>query len=136
MARITLIAFITTGQLIAVRAAIVEDGDLDPRGGGLSSFSIAMRNADPGGSPFWDSCGLWRMEEFGPNIISLERFTVTVIDNLGMSSTHNDGGAQTQIATYVLEDDFPGLAPREAFAAASADTIRKPQALERVPLGP
>ena len=129
MARITMIAFITDGQLTAARN-VLKDGPLDPQGGGLEEFSVDMRNTEGGGPPGWNACA-WRMLRNGLGTISFEQFKIDVIDGLNMQ--HNTGGANTQIATYISEDDFPGLTTRQAFEAARLDTVKKPHALERVP---
>lgn len=119
---------IANGMLVAASNAI-KDSVLDPRGGGLETFSVELQRVIGGGQHWWGAS--WRMEETGLATISFEAFENDIIGGLNMK--WNTGGAQTQIATYVHEDEFPGMSPPEAFAVALADETKKPAAMEIVP---
>ena len=126
--RIRVHMFISDGQLTAARNAI-KDSLLDPRGGGLNEFSIALRRVGGGGGG-WNGAS-WVMEREGLTTISFELFVRDIIESLNMQ--WNTGAASVQVVTYIHEDEFPTSTPREGFEAALADTVKKPWALERVP---
>lgn len=132
---------IANGMLTAASNAI-KDSVLDPRGGGLDSFSVELQRVGGGGSKWWGAS--WVMEETNPedppasgqfpDTISFQVFERDIIDGLNMR--WNTGAANTQIATYVHEDEFLGMSPRAGFDAALADTVKKANALEQVPESP
>lgn len=123
--------FITDGMLTAARNAI-KDSLLDPRGGGLGAFSIDLRRVGGGGAG-WNGAS-WVMDRDGLTTVSFELFVRDIIE--GLSMQHNTGAVNVQICTYIHEDEFPGMTPRQGFEAALADLVKKPWALERVPPPP
>lgn len=126
--RIRVHMLVMDGPLTAAVNAI-KGSLLDPRGGGLDTFSVDLQEVG-GGGPGWMGCS-WVMERNGLDTISLELFVADIIEGLNMK--HNTGTANTQIATYVHEDETAGLTSAEGFAVALADTNKKPSALEIVP---
>ena len=106
----------------------IKDSVLDPRGGGLDTFSVALQRVGGGGAAWWGAS--WVMEETGPGI-SFETFTADIIG--GLSLKHNTGAANVQIVT-MSEDDFPlGTSAKAQFIGMLADLTRKKSAYERVP---
>lgn len=126
------IMVISNGQLNAIRGHIRDTPLLDVRGGWENAFGRECQRQQGGGPAWW--AGIWKLRETGP-VLSWELFDLEVIQAHG-GLFHNDGGIQTQLATYVWEDDFPSLSLHDAFIAALADETRKNWALEPAPDDP
>lgn len=118
-----------TGGMLNAASNAIKDSVLDPRGGGLDTFSVELQRVGGGGTPWWGAS--WVMEETGMDTISFEALVTDVVQ--GLSMNHNTGDANVQFVS-MSEDDFaPGTSPLGQFLLMLADTSLKPWALERVP---
>lgn len=127
--------FITQGRLTAAQN-VLENTKLDLRGGFEGEYNVALERVAPGGAPFWFAAGGWVMNRTGLNDTSLEEYLVVVVDGLNLEL--DTGLASTDIAIYTQGtdpgDDFDlGITPAAAFELALADTVKKPEALARIP---
>jgi hypothetical protein len=129
--------FIADGSLNAASNAI-KDSVLDPRGGGLNTFSVDLQRVGGAGTGWMGAS--WVLPETREETLliepldiekpSFQAFKEDIIDGLNMK--WNTGAPNVQVVTYVHEDEFPFMTISQGWEAALADEIKKPWALERV----